>query len=205
MSNTDLEYELSPEEQEAAALKKEKRRKRKKIARVFDRIAGFIIATAIVVGCALLGLLYVIEKGPSPSLRDAFVNTMDETRRFKFVPAIFLETEELDAIRKAAKMNEDVTTDTTLINISTEDGNTAAESNLEEMGLVDEDGDGIIFQEIKSGNFAGYMIVVLDPSRVFVAMPDVYGGSGWTLEQFAQKYDAIGGINAGGFKDDQGS
>ena len=51
----------------------------------------------------------------------------------------------------------------------------------------------------------GYMIIVLDPSRVFVAMPDVYGGSGWTLEQFANKYDAIGGINAGGFKDDQGS
>ena len=49
MSNTDLEYELSPEEQEAAALKKEKRRRRKKIARVFDRIAGFLIATCIVV------------------------------------------------------------------------------------------------------------------------------------------------------------
>ena len=205
MSNTDLEYELSPEEQEAAALKKEKRRKRKKIARVFDRIAGFIIATAIVVGCALLGLLYVIEKGPSPSLRDNFVNTMDETRRFKFVPAIFLSTEELESIRVAAKMDEDVTTDTTLINISSEDGNSAAESNLQEMGLVDEDGDGVIFTEIKSGNFAGYMIVVLDPSRVFVAKPDVYGGTGWTLEQFAQKYDAIGGINAGGFKDDQGS
>lgn len=204
MSNTELEYELSPEEQEAAALKKEKRRRRKKVARVFDRIAGFIIATAIVVGCALLGLLYVIEKGPSPSMRDAFVNTMDETRRFKFVPAIFLETEELDSIRKAAKMDEDVTTDTSLITI-TDDGNSNAEDNLQEMGLVDEDGDGVIFTEIKSGNFAGYMIIVLDPSRVFVAMPDVYGGSGWTLEQFAQKYDAIGGINAGGFKDDQGS
>lgn len=204
VSNTDLEYELSPEEQEAAALKKEKMRKRRKTVRIFDRIAGFLIATCIVIGCALLGLLYVIEKGPSPSLRDMFVNTMDETRRFKFVPAIFLQTEELDAIRKAAKMDEDLATDTSLINIPNGD-NTDAENNLVELGLVDEDGDGVIFKEIKSGNFAGYMIVVLDPSRVFVAMPDVYGGSGWTLEQFAQKYDAIGGINAGGFKDDQGS
>ena len=143
MSNTELEYELSPEEKEAAALKKEKQRKRRKTARIFDRIAGFIIATVIVIGCALLGLLYVIEKGPSPSLRDAFVNTMDETRRFKFVPAIFLETEELDSIRKAAKMDEDVSTDTSLINISSEDGNSAAEDNLQEMGLVDEDGDGV--------------------------------------------------------------
>lgn len=205
VSNNDLEYELSPEEQEAEALRKEKQRHRRKVATVFDRIAGFIIATVIVVGCALLGLLYVIEKGPSTSLRDAFVNTMDETRRFKFVPAIFLETEELDAIRVAAKMDEDVSTDTSLISIPDGNGDSSAVSNLEEMGLVDEDGDGIIFTEVKRGSYAGYMIIVLDPSRVFVAMPDVYGGSGWTLEQFAEKYGAIGGINAGGFKDDSGS
>ena len=60
MSNTVIEYEMSPEEKEAATLKKEKRARRRKTARVFDRLAGFIIATVVVVGCALLGLLYVI-------------------------------------------------------------------------------------------------------------------------------------------------
>ena len=64
VSNTVIEYEMSPEEKEAAAEKKAKLAKRRKTARVFDRIAGFIIATVVVVGCALLGLLYVIEKGP---------------------------------------------------------------------------------------------------------------------------------------------
>lgn len=206
VSNTVIEYEMSPEEKEAAAEKKAKRAKRRKRARIFDRIAGFIIATVVVVGCALLGLLYVIERGPSPSLRDTFVNTMDETRRFKFVPSIFLTDSELETIRVAAKMDQDIVTDTSLINLPSEDSGDTAEtgSSLEEMGLVDDDGDGVIFKEIQYGNSEGYMLIVLDPTRVFVAMPDGYGGSGMTLEQFADKYDAIGGINAGGFKDDQG-
>ena len=137
MSNTVIEYEMSPEEKEAAALKKEKRARRRKTARVFDRLAGFIIATVVVVGCALLGLLYVIEKGPSPSLRDTFVNTMDETRRFKFVPSIFLTDSELEEIRVAAKMDQNIATDTSLINIAADDSEEAAESSssLEEMAL----------------------------------------------------------------------
>ena len=48
------------------------------------------------------------------------------------------------------------------------------------------------------------MITVLDPSRVFVGMPDSYGGMGLTLEELVKKYGADGGINAGGFKDDGG-
>ena len=49
------------------------------------------------------------------------------------------------------------------------------------------------------------MLIVLDPSRVFVGMPNGYGGVGLTLEQMCQKYDALGGINAGGFVDDGGA
>lgn len=203
MKKIDNEYEMSPEEQEADELRREKRRKKKKVMRVLDRIAGFIIATCIVGGCAGLGLLYVILDGPSPSMRDTFVNTMDETRRFKFVPAIFLDTEELDAIRNAGQIDTSISTDSSMINVNGE-GDTAPGSSLEEVGLVDEDGDGIIFKEIKGSGYVGYMTVVLDPTRVFLGMPDVYGGSGLTLEQYCDKYGALGGINAGGYKDDGG-
>ena len=70
--------------------------------------------------------------------------------------------------------------------------------------LSDDDGDGIIFTDIKGNGFVGYMITVLDPSRVFVGMPDSYGGVGLTLQELVNKYGAEGGINAGGFKDDGG-
>ena len=69
----------------------------------------------------------------------------------------------------------------------------------------DEDGDGIIFEEIKSSGYTGYLITVLDPKRVFLGMPDTYGGAGLTLENMVKKYDALGGINAGGFVDTGGA
>ena len=74
---------------------REKRLKRRKRQRFWDRVAGFIIVTGLVVGCACLTLEYIIVKGPSPALRDMFISTMDETRRFKFIPQIFLTADEL--------------------------------------------------------------------------------------------------------------
>ena len=122
---------------------------------------------------------------------------------FKFIPQIFLTADELKEIRSVEEMDKDITTDTSLITIQageaaqTDDGKDA-------YGLVDDDGDGIIFTDIKGNGFVGYMITVLDPSRVFVGMPDSYGGVGLTLQELVNKYGAEGGINAGGFKDDGG-
>ena len=207
---------INPEtEQEISAREKKKLIRRLKSRRFWDRLAGFIIVTVLVVGCGLLGLEYVILKGPSPALRDLFINTMDETRRFRFVPQIFLTADEVDAIRTRKKMETDIATDKNLITIAANQertvtridsasGGSDAQSGADPYGLVDEDGDGIIFTEVKGNGYLGYMTVILDPKRVFVGMPDSYGGVGLTLEQMVQKYGAIGGINAGGFKDDGG-
>ncbi len=199
---------------ELAGLKKKKLRRRLKLRRFLDRLAGFIIVTVLVGGCGLLGLEYVILKGPSPALRDMFISTMDETRRFRFIPQIFMTAEELSAIRTRKEMETDIATDKNLITVAasntervvTQIGSAGGNERTEndDYGLVDEDGDGIIFQEIKGNGYVGYMTVILDPRRVFVGMPDSYGGVGLTLEQMCQKYGAIGGINAGGFKDDGG-
>ena len=201
-------------EQEKALKKKKKLRRRLKARRFWDRLAGFIIVTVLAVGCGLLGLEWVILKGPSPALRDLFISTMDETRRFRFVPQIFMTADELNAIRTHKKMETDIATDTSLITVAanqertvTQIGSASGTSNdagSDPYGLVDEDGDGIIFTEVKGNGYLGYMTVILDPTRVFVGMPDNYGGVGLTLEQMCQKYGAIGGINAGGFKDDGG-
>ncbi|MBQ9663266.1 MAG: phosphodiester glycosidase family protein [Oscillospiraceae bacterium] len=69
---------------------------------------------------------------------------------------------------------------------------------------ADEDGDGIIIVDVMKKGFNGTMIIVLDPSRVFVGGPGFYGGSGMILEDLARRYDALGGINGGGFIDEDG-
>ena len=68
----------------------------------------------------------------------------------------------------------------------------------------DEDGDGIILVDVMKKGFQGTMMIVLDPSRVFVGGPGFYGGNGMLLEDLVKRYDALGGINGGGFIDEGG-
>jgi len=197
---TDEQLELEQE-------KRKKKAKRKKIMRIVDRVFGFFLATGILLGVSGLALEYVLVKGPSPALRDTFVLTMQETRRFNFISNVYLSEEEVKAIVNANSGGQLEDFDSSLIKIASQspEGEQTGPDGADEYGLVDEDGDGIILQDVKGNGFAGYMIVVLDPSRVFCGKPDNYGGVGLTLEQMVDKYDALGGINGGGFLDESGA
>ena len=209
MSKKEQITELTPDEIEAERLRRRKKARRRKIGTVIDRIFGFILATCIMIGLAGLGLEYVLVKGPSPALKETFVMTMLETRRFKFIPNIFLSEAEVNDFYASKWQRTQENSDSSLITIKPKDeagepGDTLG-TEPDSRYPADEDGDGIIFEEIKKGGFAGYMITILDPTRVFIGMPDFYGGSGQSLEYYINKYDALGGINGGGFFDRDGS
>ncbi len=187
---------------------KRKKAKRRRIMRICDRIFGFFLATGIVFACAGLALGLVITRGPSTALRDAFVMTMLETRRFRFVNYIFLSDAEVRYVYNSHTVAGGVEDfDASLITIASQQGEDSGlnPDGSDAYGLVDEDGDGIILKDIKGNGYAGHMLVVLDPSRIICGKPDSYGGVGLTLEEMCKKYDAIGGINAGGFLDAGGS
>ena len=74
--------------------------------------------------------------------------------------------------------------------------------------LTDEDGDGIINYKFHYKGATVYAMIILDPSRVFIgtAVPTPGAwGNGLTLDVMAQQYDAVAGINAGGFLDEGGA
>ena len=203
LQNEKTEEQSAAEDKEKKLARRRKKLRRRRAARFWDRLAGFIIVTVLVVGSACLGLEYIILNGPSPALRTMFISSMEETRRFRFIPKIFLTEEELAAEKAAKTTDTDLATNAELITIAAKEEN-PSEDHADAYGLTDDDGDGIIFLEVKGNGYKGYMTVILDPTRVFVGKPDSYGGIGLTLEQMVQKYDALGGINAGGFKDDGG-
>jgi exopolysaccharide biosynthesis protein len=75
----------------------------------------------------------------------------------------------------------------------------------DEWGLIDEDGDGIIVEEVHGSGYSGYMMVVLDPTRVIMGcVPSSFGRQGYTVAQMVEYYNAVAGINAGGFYDPNG-
>ena len=186
---------------------KKKKSGGKTAVRVIDRIFGLIIAAVIVLGVFGLALEWVILKGPSPELRDSFVMGMLWTRRFDFIPYIFLSQDEIqDIVNNRFNTNETGgATDTSLITIKAKEETDPEQGpQPDDYGLIDEDGDGIVFVDVKKKGFVGKMMVVYDPSRVFVGKPEVYGGYGLTLEALCERYDAIGGINGGAFVDEEG-
>ncbi len=208
---TDREMELleeTQEEEKEELSREEKRGRRRARARragvVIDRIFGFFLAVGILFGVAGLGVEYILIDGPSPALRETFVMTMLETRRFRWIPNIFLSTEQLKQYTTRDVQTVDTVSDPSLIQIHGQDtqiGSLAGEKEeSDSYGLVDEDGDGIIIDEVKGRGFSGKMMIVLDPSRCFIGD----GGGGLTINSIAEKYGATGGINGGAFFDPSG-
>ena len=187
------------------ALPVKRKRKSGKASRVINRIFGFVLATVIMAGIGGLALEWVLVKGPSTTIRDKFCGTMFQTRRFTFIPNIFLTEEEVAEIKGAQKTVPQAVSDASLVTVSApETTSTENGPQPDAYGLIDEDGDGIVIVDVKKKGFVGKMMVIYDPQRVFVGKPDVYGGYGLSLEDMVKKYDAIGGINGGGFFDSSG-
>ena len=204
MNNRNLN--TSPDSPEAVLRQEQKllrRSKRRRRLRAFDRIFGFLLATLILGGIAGLGLEYVLVKGPSPALSEAFSMTMLETRRFRWVPGIFLSQSEVKALQAAHDSYEEVIYDPSLIEINTDPEPVAEETGEapNPYGDYDEDGDGIILEKVTGNGYVGYMIKVLDPTRVFVSK----GGAIYPLEAQCLANNALGGINGGAFQDDSGT
>ena len=74
-------------------------------------------------------------------------------------------------------------------------GNTVFANDLEE---------NIVILEIKKSNFVGKLVLVDDPSRVFLGATDYKGSRGEFICDYLEKENAVVGVNASGFIDKGG-
>ncbi len=70
----------------------------------------------------------------------------------------------------------------------------------EKLSLADK---GIRFEAVTGKSFRGYMMIIEDPSRLFVGTIDTFGSSrgGMRVNELAEKYKALAVINGGAFED----
>lgn len=200
--------EISYEDFENGNSEKKKPTVIKRIFTYFFRMLLILMETVLLVGMTLYAVMFILAKGPSPTARNLFVMSVRETSAIGFLANIYLTDEEIAEIEAGKNSDEYVETDTSLININKEkpeDTESSAGPKTDEWGLIDEDGDGIIVEPIKGGVYSGYMMVVLDPSRVIMGcMPEYFGIRGFTVAEMVEEFDAVAGINAGGFYDPDG-
>ena len=185
----------------------------RKVFGILGKIMLVILETVLLLVIALYGVMFVLAKGPSPTARDLFVMSVRETSAMGWVANIYFTEKEIAKIENPKEIDEYIEIDTSLIQIPQETDPVEGEDEGEDQapkpdawGLIDEDGDGIIVEEVKGEGYSGYMMVVLDPSRVIVgSVPGSYGARGYTVEEMVEKFDAVAGTNAGGFHDPNGT
>lgn len=130
--------------------------------------------------------IVLIFYGPFNRTRDMIVTTAMGTMSHQYFATWFLDDEEIYKILEANRPKEDL-----------------EEQSLEEVDTSKvEDDDEIELIDVSTNSFKGYLLIVHDPSRVELATAPKLGKVGSTLSQIIAEYDAVGGINAGGFADD---
>ncbi len=158
----------------------------------------FLVAVAAVAGAA------VLAKGPSPTLSDQAVGMALESSAAKFAPYIYFTDEEVEAIkaRNSIQVTDDAV-DTSLVTIAAEEDDGDNGSGGDDQGETEEKDIEIV--AVRGATYNGYMMIVKDPSRVSVGVSNGLGSqAGMQLAKIAEKYGAIGAINAGGFADANG-
>lgn len=181
-----------------------------------------VIFTVVVLALSgILGAILIVEFGPSERARDLFVVSMMETSAAQFLATSFLGQEKVDEILAAnAIQKTDEITDTNLVVIggNKKEDNGSGENLEGETGArniipgsdeqeEDPDGDGIDIVDVVGGTYRGKMMIVYDPTRVFVGISGEFGPEeyGKTINEIYNSYDNIvAGINGGGWDDRDG-
>ncbi len=160
---------------------------------IIGRFFSFIGVTLLCLVIILLGMIWVIERGPSPTFTGLFTRSVRETSAIRWVSNIFLTEEELAQYKSVS--TEELTTEavnTSLIHI-TSDNDPNSPVGLE---LID----------IAEGTAKGKLLLVHNPKQVILGTSDEFVRQpGLLLTDMVAKYHAVAGINAGGFNDENGS
>ena len=180
------------------------KRRRLGAGRILLRIFCVILVTLLLLVMLLYSVMFLLCKGPSPTARDLFVRSVRETSAIGFLANLYLSDAEIMEIEKASAVTVDET-DTSLVNVSVEPSSSTDGHYTDAWGYVDENDDGLILVNVPGDTYTGYMLIVLDPARVVLGCdPKNIGMKGHTVQEYVEMFNAVAGINGGGFDDPNG-
>ena len=166
-----------------------------RIIRRFFLVVFTVIILAVAALCLVMNLVF---NGPSPAARKILTMSLTEASATKWVPGLFLDEQTVAAIRKNvdAELPDEVT-DTSQVVIQT--GSLA--STDEWAGYPD----GIYVEDIQGKTFNAHIMIIRDPSQVYMAtstsgnfsrnVPDK------RITEVIETEGAIAAVNAGAFFD----
>lgn len=166
----------------------------KTLKKIFKIIISIIILIAIVIG--------IIFHSPYTKLKDLWVTTAMKTMSHQYLAKLFVSDEEIEKImnrNKVIETMEEVNLDNIIIEDIQKDD--TANKAVNNQPIVDNTIEKI---DIQGDGYQGKLLIIHDPSKVFVGVSNKLGEYGEKLLDMGKNYNAIGGINAGGFTDVNG-
>lgn len=164
--------------------KREYGKKKFRLLRWLFRILFFLLllalfTIAIVVLCLRLGL--------APDAQEWLVTTSMTTLHHKYIANIVADSADIKSIMKNNNVEEPTQPQNVAL-VTTEAAITTTSGAIE---LI----------PIKQDGYKGYLLKIPDPSRIFLGVTPGLGTRGSKITELIKQYDAVGGINASGFKD----
>ncbi len=208
--------------------KRRKPKNRMPAGRVIARIAISLGLVILIVFGLVWTAIFTIAHGPSDSMRDLLVGMAMQASATKFVPYLVLSPDEVeDIMARAAEEGDAVFSPTEMaeryikkivtdengqryeITVLAGDEGTAVITGVDGSEQVVEYNewdyaiDGIQYITVNRSNFKAYMLIIKDPSRVYVGTSSDYSGNeaGKRFYEMAEKENCVAMINAGEFLD----
>ncbi len=192
--------------------------------RSVGHILVIVLVTVLLLALFVAAVVGVVLRGPSSEGQRLLVLSLDETSALKFVPRLYLPADKVDAILHPAPEENQADPIAAFTEYPFEDGTpqevAADQPSGSQVVIADLPSDGtdsgewITLEDIRGATFKGKMMVIRDPSKVIVGTLDAYGAAyhglylyrrpGDAEDGFIEKYNALGGTNAGGFYDPGG-
>lgn len=146
--------------------------------------------------------------GPFTNLKELYVTSAMTTYSHQYLARIFLSEEKINEIMEKNKVNyqgkssneADIQVFANNIAEEKKDDNKTDTSKNENDKIKDK----IDFIDISNDKFKGYALLIGNPKRVKVGTIDKIGNYGMKLDELMKKYNAVAGINGGGFFDPDG-
>lgn len=219
-----------PDMELRSGCKRRKTTKSGKTGKIIARICISFLLTLLIIVVLVWTAAFAVAHGPSESMRDLLVISAMQASATKWVPYLVLSPEEVDAIvANAAEENDHIISEADLSHRTIKKIVSDANGNKYEIEvLVDEAGtavitdpngeetvvvydewdtaiDGIQYLTIDRSTFRAYMLIIRDPSRVYVGTASNYtGAAGKRFYEMAEKEGCVALMNGGEFTDPGG-
>lgn len=158
-----------------------------------DHWKKILLIVATFFACALLFtylIFFFLLNGPSDSLRNSLVLSARQHKEVRWIPSLFLSDGKLGEIDKAGRKIVTDTLDPQDITVPQAEVFT----------------DGLSLVEFETENWSGKMLIIQDPSRLFVGCASDFQGSekGKTIFEIGEDYPSVAGVAAGEYPDRYG-